>query len=409
MSGDLPPELGLLEAVMHFSAFGNRLTGSLPESLREWTDLKLFAVEGNMMSGSLPTWMSAWTNLAYLSLGSNSFTGPLPDGVFNKMPHLLEVSMHDNDFRGSFDKFGDNAKLETLLLHHNSFTGTIRWDTLDNSPLRVLDMSYNQIEGEIPSHFYDIPFVSLHNNLITGLAAPQEGSRIRFLSVYANRLRGQLPENIGDLDWLTHLDLSQNRLEGTIPQSINSCTDLVYLYLGDNEFSSVGFPSLTELINLQELSLRNMGITGPIPFYVGEQLSQLVFLDLSNNEMDYALPANLQNLNFMQFLLLNDNNFSGTVPMGLWQMRDLKVFALDGNGFSGSVGSVCRTDGPQLDWFVADQSVECQCCTEQCFPNDSACGGSTLQSPNIDAGYRRSRFIFSPELIFDASVKQADL
>lgn len=145
----MPAELGLLEAVMHFSVFGNEITGNFPESLKEWKDLRLMAVESNMMNGPLPSWMGAWTQMEYLALGANDFSGPLPDGVFSNMPALIEVSLHDNDFTGSFDHFNENTALDTLLMQRNRFTGQIQVDTFVNVPLRVLDMNNNQIGGQV--------------------------------------------------------------------------------------------------------------------------------------------------------------------------------------------------------------------------------------------------------------------
>ena len=377
--------------------------------LAEWTELELLAVESNKMSGQLPTWMGVWTEMEYLAFGGNQFSGTLPDNVFNAMPNLLEVSLHDNNFNGSFDKFNENTMLETLLLQRNMLTGEIQEDTFINVPLKLLDMSYNQIGGQIPYDFYDIQFVSLHNNKITGsLPAPQQGHVVRFFSVFNNQVSGELPENIGDLERLSHLDLSQNQFGGSIPTSINDCQYLTYLYLGDNGFSG-DFPDISNLTRLQELSLRNMGITGSVPDFLGTWLTRLVFLDLRDNALSGELPASMQNLESVQFLLLSGNQLTGTLPDELWYMQQLQVFALDNNGLTGDVGDICRDDGPKdLDWFAADTTVTCNCCSEQCSPNSTGCGGSTILSPNIDFGYERLRFVLNANLIFDANLKQTN-
>ena len=411
LSGELPAELGLLEAVMHFSVFGNEITGNFPESLQEWTELKLMAVESNKMTGSLPSWMGAWTEMEYLALGANDFSGSLPDNVFNNMPGLVEVSLHDNEFTGSFDKFNENTALDTLLMQRNSFSGEIQEDTFENVPLRVLDMNHNQISGQIPYDFYDIQYVAIHSNKISGpLPAPQGVHRIKFLSLYDNQMTGDLPDNLGALEYLVYLDLSQNRLAGTIPESISSCTRLRYLYLGDNEFSG-GFEDLASLgflTRLQELSLRNMGLTGPIPDFVGDQLTSLVFLDLRKNELTDAVPVNFQNLQNMQFMLLSNNMLMGDVPNELATLSNLRILALDNNSFTsgGDVGDLCGDNGPTgLDWFTTDNSITCDCCTDQCTPGAADCGGSNLWSPNLDYGYERLRFSFNGQLIFDVNTR----
>jgi len=405
----LPEELGLLEVMVHFSVYGNEVTGNFPQSLQEWTELELMGVEMNKMSGTLPRWMGIWKKLRYLTLGDNQFSGPLPDGVFDAMPDLIEVSAHDNDLTGPFDKFNENTKLQTLLLQRNRLTGDIQEDTFINVPLQLLDMSDNQIGGQIPYDFYDIDILSLHNNQITGpLPTPREGHIITFLSVYGNQMTGNLPENLGDLEWLTHLDLSQNKFTGPIPDSINSCTDLIYLYLGDNTFDGV-FPNLSYLGNLQELSMRNMGLTGPIPGYVGNFLTRLVFLDLRNNQLNGDLPASMENLEGMQYLLLSGNAFTGAVLDGFWYMQQLKVLGLDHNNFTGAAGYICSADRSEdLVWFVTDSAVTCDCCSNQCETGQGSCGGATILSPNIERGYERTEFVLNAQLIFDANLKESD-
>lgn len=392
---------------MHFSVFGNEIKGNFPDSLQEWVELKLMAVESNMMSGPLPAWMGAWTEMEYLALGANDFSGSLPDGVFDNMPDLIEVSLHDNNLSGSFDKFNENTALDTLLMQRNSFTGEIQEDTFLNVPLRVLDMNTNNIGGQIPYDFYDVPYVALHHNKITGsLPEPQYEHPIKFLSVYGNQMTGALPENLGDLPALVYLDLSQNRFDSAIPESIGECTRLRYLYLGDNEFSTTfqDLSALASLVYLKELSLRNMGLTGPIPDFVGAQLTSLIFLDLRDNELTDSLPTNFQNLQSMRFLLLSNNLLMGDVPNELASLEDLRVLALDNNSFTnnGDIGEVCGENGPEdLVWLSADDSITCSCCTERCSADEAVCGGSTLLSPNIDYGYERLRFVFNAQLIFD--------
>lgn len=265
---------------------------------------------------------------------------------------------------------------------------------------------------QVPYDFYDIQYLSLHNNIITGsVPEPQyEDHEIKFLSLYGNQMTGELPDNIGQLQHLVYLDLSQNRLEGGVPASISGCFRLRYLYLGDNAFSS-GFEDLVafaDLTRLQELSLRNMGLTGPIPDFLGETLTSLVFLDLRHNELTDVLPASLQNLQAIRFMLLSNNMFIGDVPDELASLPELRVLALDNNSFTsgGDVGAICGDDGPEdLVWLTADNTITCSCCTDQCRRSESACGGSTLLSPNVDYGYERLRFVFNQQLIFDMNVR----
>ncbi|CAI6011441.1 unnamed protein product [Closterium sp. NIES-65] len=67
-------------------------------------------------------------------------------------------------------------------------------------------------------------------------------------------LGGPLPDSIGDLAQLTHLQLKYNELTSTIPDSISLLTNLVYLLLGDNGLTGSIPDSITLLTNLVYLS-----------------------------------------------------------------------------------------------------------------------------------------------------------
>lgn len=371
-----------------------------------------FSIYSNEMEGTIPDSLADWEELETFAIGYNHFSGDLPD-IFSGMTKLYEVEAQNNELTGNFDLFEQNEALTTLMLQNNELTGTIGELAFINVPLEVLDLSNNQIGGQFPADFYDIGLVSLHNNQIKGsLPAPFPGYQhaIYHLSLYNNKMSGDLPDNLGDLVYLRHLDLSFNQFDGIIPESIGSCAGLQSLFLGDNDFLARDFPDLSDLTNLRELSLRNMKITGPIPDWLGTFLVNLVFLDLSNNQISGSLPVTLQKLGSLEFLLLSHNGLTGNIPTELW-LAKLRLFGLDHNSLQGSIGELCGDNGPvDLDWLVTDDTVECSCCSDQCGGGDhSTCGGGTLLSPNLAFGYRRFQYIFNAELVFDASdVSDAD-
>ena len=57
------------------------------------------------------------------------------------------------------------------------------------------------------------------------------------LVLSVNRLRGEIPPEIGNLPNLTHLHLGENQLSGKIPAEIGSLTNLTELYLNNNQLS----------------------------------------------------------------------------------------------------------------------------------------------------------------------------
>ena len=66
-----------------------------------------------------------------------------------------------------------------------------------------------------------------------------EGSEEKFivknLSLYNNKLEGEIPKEIGKLTNLEFLNLSYNQLEGVLPKEIGKLTNLQWLYLDSNK------------------------------------------------------------------------------------------------------------------------------------------------------------------------------
>ena len=60
---------------------------------------------------------------------------------------------------------------------------------------------------------------------------------LRIISLYGNELTGSIPESLGDLIHLQHLDLSTNQLSGQLPQSMSKLVNLRQLHLETNSFT----------------------------------------------------------------------------------------------------------------------------------------------------------------------------
>ena len=97
--------------------------------------------------------------------------------------------------------------------------GTSSLDELESSNYLIsLDLSDNQLTGEIPPEIGNLP------NL-TGLY------------LYYNQLTGEIPSWIGNLTNLTYLNLWGNQLTGEIPPEIGNLTNLNGLYLYSNQLT----------------------------------------------------------------------------------------------------------------------------------------------------------------------------
>ena len=62
-----------------------------------------------------------------------------------------------------------------------------------------------------------------------------EDGRVRELNLNANKLSGEIPEELGGLTDLQELWLSHNELSGAIPTELGNLTNLEWLDLSKNE------------------------------------------------------------------------------------------------------------------------------------------------------------------------------
>ena len=156
-----------------------------------------------------------------------------------------------------------------------------------------------------------------------GVGADDSG-RVTVLELSFNRLKGDLPRELGKLSKLEKLHLSRNALTGEIPAELGKLSNLGRLDLYDNLLTGEIPVEIGKLSNLEELDLSRNELTGEIPAELG-QLSNLGSLDLEGNALTGEIPAELGQLSNLGRMFISDGNeFTGCVPDGL---RD--VFSSD--------------------------------------------------------------------------------
>ena len=174
-----------------------------------------------------------------------------------------------------------------------------------------------------------------------------EGENITGLSLFLNNVN-KLPETVGELINLKHLNLSYARIDN-LPDSLNKLVKLESLSIGGNHLTNLPkviehLTSLKELIlfenrlsslpkfieglnNLRRLDIRDNELT-TIP----ETLLKLKFLEylrLANNELS-ALPDTIDNLKSIQELILRDNQLK-VLPESIGALSSLRILDLSVN------------------------------------------------------------------------------
>ncbi|XP_044499367.1 protein STRUBBELIG-RECEPTOR FAMILY 2 [Mangifera indica] len=132
--------------------------------------------------------------------------------------------------------------------------------------LKHLDVSSNNVEGEIPT---ELPPNATHINMASNKLSqniPQSLptlKRIRHLNLSHNLLSGPIGNVFAGLQNLKELDLSYNNFEGDLPSSFGSLKSLSGLFLQNNKFT--GSVVYLADLPLTELNIEDNDFSGVIP------------------------------------------------------------------------------------------------------------------------------------------------
>nr|GEV08275.1 leucine-rich repeat-containing protein [Tanacetum cinerariifolium] len=234
--------------------------------------------------------------------------------LFN-LPHLQNLNLAFNDFYGYEipREIGRLTNLTALDLSYNNFSGEWELDTLLSSltNLEFLGLSYNgfSVTTKNVNHYVNPAF--------------------RVLCLASCKLK-VFPNSFRAMQKLERLDLSSNEIYGQIPHWAGEIggNELYRLDLSHNFIT--GLPQF-QWHGLEELYLRSNLIQGPFPPSICN-ISNLVFLDMSNNRIPKNISSSLQILN------VKSNKIEGSFPPSICNMSLLTSLDISDN----RVGGMCR-------------------------------------------------------------------
>ncbi|CAL4911303.1 unnamed protein product [Urochloa decumbens] len=227
-STNLSTDLGSFPKLMSLNLSSNKFTaGAVPTSMVD--SLVELVLSSNQLIGSIPYGLFRYENLTMLDLSQNNLTGTVPDG-FKNLTKLESLLLSDNKLIGEIPASLSNVTLSRFAANQNNFTGPIpSWIT---KRVRMLDLSYNNLNGTIPSDFLShlgLQCVDLTNNHLEGpIPSSLSGSFYR-LRLGGNRLDGSISNSICDDTKLAYLELDNNQLTGSIPSELVALVGLCVL------------------------------------------------------------------------------------------------------------------------------------------------------------------------------------
>ncbi|KAL0318674.1 UNVERIFIED_CONTAM: putative LRR receptor-like serine/threonine-protein kinase [Sesamum angustifolium] len=211
-------------------------------------------------------------------------------------------------------------------------------------PPRVtgLNLTGRRLAGTISPHLGNLSFVSvldLSQNSFRGWIPLELGNlgRLQTLNMSYNLLGGQIPANLSNCLSLRNLALDHNQLVGIVPPELGSLSRLITLYLGSNNLTGIVPSSLGNLTSLWELDMSYNYLYGEVPSTIS-QLKSLQTFRLSVNHLSGEFPLSLYNLTSLDFISLSFNNLTGNLrsDIGL-ALPNLQRIWLAYNFFTGPI------------------------------------------------------------------------
>ncbi|KAL1179323.1 hypothetical protein V6Z11_A03G151800 [Gossypium hirsutum] len=225
LKGPNPSSIGLrMSKVGDLDLSRNFLNGSILASINEMETLSFLDLSSNCLSRTIPRNLQGLRKLVILDLSENNLSGVVSRS-FCALPSLIFLKLSSNNLSGELSSVLQNFSRGNIPEQLCEFPYLHIIDLAQNKKseykkiiplLNVIDLSANDLKGEIPDH-------------ITKLSV------LFTLNLSWNHLSGKISENIGNLQLLESLDLSYNNLSSPIPASMISMTFLNYLNLSPNK------------------------------------------------------------------------------------------------------------------------------------------------------------------------------
>nr|KAJ0191573.1 hypothetical protein LSAT_V11C800410390 [Lactuca sativa] len=296
----------ILPNIKHLDLGYNSFKGPLPFLLQNMTSLTFLSLSGfnlSLLAWNFPNLLSmipslselhmsgcGLDNIQHLDLSDNPLGSIFPS-VLTNMSSLEVLDLSDTMLNSSLPIL---PKLLVLHLSSNKFKQIEHVGIWRQCHLKRLSVTYNEFDMEMTDSPKNASECSIY--------------ALEFLEL-SRSLNGRIPETLGRLANLRHLDLSQNGLTGSIPESVTGLRFLQVLDLSENQ------------------------LTGPIPEFLGN-LTQLA---LSSNQLNGSIPESLGKLAALTELYLESNLLEGTIPVSIGQLAKLRHLYISNNSLEGAV------------------------------------------------------------------------
>ncbi|KAE8696510.1 hypothetical protein F3Y22_tig00110656pilonHSYRG00024 [Hibiscus syriacus] len=268
-----------------------------------------------------------------LELSNQSISGE-SDGLdyLFKLQHLQWLNLAYNRLNFSFPSgFHQFLNLSYLNLSNAGFKGQITAEISGLTSLVALDLSVNS--------FLMLQPLKLDNPNLKMLV--QNLTKLRSLHLDGVKISARGNEWCKGLSQLTNLEvlsLSNCKLSGPIDESLENLKNLSVLHLDNNNLSAVVPNFLARLSNLTSLRLSSCSLHGSFPREI-LQVRTLQSLYLPDNERLHGSLPEFHHDGSLRNLVLSRTSFSGLLPGSMDKLVNLTTLDLSYCNFSGAFPS----------------------------------------------------------------------
>jgi len=198
---------------------------------------------------------------------------------------------------------------------------------------------------------FNIENTSILNNLENNLINLDLPNTVNSITLPTKSLKAGYPVSANTQDSLALVALYNSTNGAGWINNTGWLTDSVYKWYGvtvdingritnlnlSNNLLTGAIPAeIGSLINLQSLALSYNQLSGTIPIEIGN-LTNLTSLYLHNNQLSGNIPAEIGNLINLKFLALAYNQLSGNIPTEIGNLTNLTLIYLPNNQLSGNI------------------------------------------------------------------------
>jgi Leucine-rich repeat (LRR) protein len=278
-------------------------------------------------------------------MSNNSISGHIPQSFCNFQLKLLDLSY--NNFSGLIPScLVAEARMEVLNLRENHFEGTLSLDVRSECTFQTIDLHGNKIEGKLPralSNCKGLEVLDIGNNLIVDTFPAWLGElpSLSVLILRSNKFYGPIDHVVGNhqstkyFSSLQIVDLASNNLSGNL----------------NSEWFRRLKSMMAKLNNTRATVIAQNISTGPGGLYQDSTeitykgssvkferiVTTLTTIDFSDNRLEGTIPASLGRLVSLRLLNMSHNAFTGNIPTKLGNMAALESLDLSFNKLSGKI------------------------------------------------------------------------